>query len=104
MARFQMGDGGTEAASWLGMAYRIRVEEGAGTLRIEFQGALDSAALAEIATIAGAARAHLPRCEVSLVLEKGTEVDAECIEPLRGLDGVAVRPVSAFLARWLAAP
>jgi hypothetical protein len=85
------------------MAYRIRVEDGAGSLRIEFQGTLDCAALAEIASIASAACFELPRREVSLVLEKGTEVDAECIEPLRRLEGVAVRPVSAFLERWLAA-
>jgi hypothetical protein len=79
------------------MAFRIEVKDTPALLRIEFQGALDLAALAEVAAIV---RRH-PGRNVTLVLESGTEVDPECIEPLRRLDGVAVRPASAFLACWL---
>lgn len=79
------------------MAFRIEVKDTPALLRIEFQGALDLAALAEVAAIV---RRH-PGRNGTLVLESGTEVDPECIEPLRRLDGVAVRPASAFLARWL---
>ena len=85
------------------MAYRISVQDTAEPLRIVFQGVLDSAALAEITGIARGARARHGRKELWLVLESGTEVDPECIEPLRHIEGVEVRPVSAFLARWLTA-
>jgi hypothetical protein len=85
------------------MAYRIEVQEAAGAIRVDFQGALDRAALAEIGAIVAGARARRPRRDISLVLEAGTEVDPECIAPLRRLDGVTLRPVSPFLARWLGA-
>jgi hypothetical protein len=79
------------------MAFRIEVRDTAAQLRIEFQGALDLGALAEVAAIVRKSAGR----DVTLVLERGTEVDPECIEPLRRLEGVAVLPESAFLARWL---
>ena len=85
------------AATPSGMAYRIELKDTPALLRIVFQGALDLAALAEVTAIV---RKH-PGRNVTLVLETGTEVDPECMDPLRRLDGVAVRPASAFLERWL---
>jgi hypothetical protein len=82
------------------MAFRIEVKDTPAQLRIEFQGALDLAALAEVAAIVRKSSGR----DVSLVLESGTEVDPECIEPLRRLEGVAVRAASPFLARWLCCP
>ncbi len=79
------------------MTYRIELRESPPVFRILFEGALDRAALAEIAAIVRRSAGR----QVTLVLECGTEVDPECIEPLRRLDGVAVRPASAFLERWL---
>ncbi|HET8542693.1 MAG TPA: hypothetical protein VFL83_22655 [Anaeromyxobacter sp.] len=79
------------------MAYRIVLKDGPGAVRIAFQGVLDLAALREITTVVR----RSPGLDVTLVLETGTEVDPECIEPLRRLEGVAVRPASPFLERWL---
>lgn len=79
------------------MTYRIQLEEASPLLRIEFQGALDRAALAELTAIVRRSAGS----QITLVLDVGTEVDPECVEPLRRLDGVAVRPASAFLERWL---
>ena len=79
------------------MTFRIELNDTPAALRIGFQGALDRAALAEVTAIVRRSAGR----HVTLVLETGTEVDPECIEPLRHLDGVAVRPASAFLDRWL---
>lgn len=78
------------------MTYRMELKEEPGALRIVFQGVLDRAALAELAALVRRTAGR----EVALVLETGTEVDPECMDPLRRLEGVSVRPASAFLARW----
>ena len=79
------------------MTHRIQLDDAPAALRIDFQGVLDRAALAVItATLRRSAGRH-----VTLVLGEGTEVDPECIDPLRRLEGVEVRAASAFLARWL---
>jgi hypothetical protein len=83
------------------MAHRIQLRESARALRIEFEGLLDREALRELAAVAAAARGRAAGREVTVVLGTGTEVDGECVEPLRRLEGVAVRPASPFLARWV---
>lgn len=83
------------------MARRIELKEAEGSLRIEFVGVLDRVALGEIAEVARVARARLGGIAVTLVLLTGTELDPECVGPLRALEGVALAPASPFLARWL---
>lgn len=83
------------------MAHRIELKQVDGSLRIDFEGVLDRSALGEITALARNARDRARGGEVALVLQAGTEVDPECIEPLRRLEGVTVRATSAFLARWL---
>jgi len=69
--------------------------------RLEFHGLLDRAAFEAIAASVRAARRNAPGSTVVLALAAGTDVDSECVEPLRRLEGVVLEPVSPFLARWL---
>ncbi len=82
------------------MTHRIEMSGDHDTARIAFHGVLDRTALEDILACACKARRQGAR-RVTLILEAGTEVCRECIEPLRNAEGLAVEPASAFLARWL---
>jgi hypothetical protein len=81
------------------MPHRIETREEGNALRLEFHGDVDRGAIAEISAIAQ--DAHRKGRAVVVVLAAGTEVDAECTEPLCRIEGVTVKTVSPFLARWL---
>ena len=82
------------------MTYRIETSQDDGAEVLVFQGVLDRAALADIA--AGCARARQRGARaVVLSLGAGSAVDAECIGPLRAIEGLVVRAASPFLAHCL---
>jgi len=81
------------------MTYRIDARDGGGRVVVEFQGALDRAALADIRT-----RCTTPVLQglpVRLVLRLGTEVEPGCVEELAGLQGVELVADAPYLRRWL---
>lgn len=82
------------------MTYRIDSTVDGETNRISFSGVLDLAALDGVAAAVRAARRNGTAVSV-LVLEAGTDVHRECIEPLRDIEGLRVVATSPFLARWL---
>ena len=83
------------------MTYRIQISESADGIRVAFRGTLDPQALCHLRELA-ADVGRKGAAAVELVLEEGTEVDSDCIEGLRRLEGVAVRAQARFLALWLA--
>ncbi len=85
------------------MTHRIEITRDEQTVRIEFEGALDAKALADILSSIEETRRRGGK-RIALVLRPGTEISRDCIEPLRmidGFEGLTVEPMSPFLARWL---
>lgn len=82
------------------MTHRIDLEERDGATCIAFEGVLDLAALKLVRSCVADARRNGAR-RVVLSLGLGTEVEGECIEGLRLVEGLSVKAVSPFLTRWL---
>jgi hypothetical protein len=81
------------------VTHRITVLDEADTVRFEFHGLLDPAALASLE--AAVAFARRSGAAVRVVLRSGTEVDRSVVPELRTLD-VTLDVESPYLARWLA--
>lgn len=86
------------------MTHRIDVADLPSGLRVVFCGALDRAALTTLEAHVRALRVAPDAPPVNVVLAEGTEVDPECVAPLRVLAGAEVTAVSPFLRLWLAGP
>jgi hypothetical protein len=80
------------------VTHRIDIRNQNETVRYEFHGLLDAAALASIeAAVASAAS----NSRAVLVLRSGTEVDRSVLPALQALK-VTLEAESPYLARWLA--
>ena len=82
------------------MTHRIELDGGEEGSRIAFEGLLDRAALEDVLSCLAHARRSGAR-RIVLSLGVGTEVEGECIERLRLVEGLSVTAVSPFLTRWL---
>jgi hypothetical protein len=82
------------------MTHRIELDGGNGATRIAFQGLFDRTALEDVLSCVREARRG-GASRVVLSLGVGTEVDGDCIEELRLVEGLSVKAVSPFLTRWL---
>lgn len=81
------------------MTHRIDIRNQDATVRFEFHGLLDAAALASLEAAVASAVASGARAAV-LVLRSGTEVDRSVLPELQALK-VTLEAESPYLARWL---
>jgi hypothetical protein len=85
------------------MTSRIEITGAPAGPTLVFQGLLDRAALRAIEAQLRGLRSRSGCAPISVLLLEGTEIDPECVEPIRALPGAAVEAASPFLARWLSA-
>jgi len=86
-----------------GMTFRIEISDAPAGPTLVFQGLLDRAALRAIEAQLRGLRFRSGPAAIGLLLLEGTEIDPECVGPIRALPGVALEAASPFLARWLGA-
>jgi hypothetical protein len=82
------------------MTHRIELEDWEETTLIAFEGLLDRSSLEDVLSSVRDARWNGAK-RVLLSLGAGTEVEGECIDKLRQVDGLHVKASSPFLERWL---
>lgn len=81
------------------MTHRFDLQTSEQQTTILFQGLLDRAALAELEAHC---QAHQRRGEtVRVVLGAGTRVEANLLEQLVRIEGIALAAQSPFLSRWI---
>jgi hypothetical protein len=85
------------------MTFRIEISDAPAGPTLVFQGLLDRAALRAIEVQLRGLRARSGLDPIGVLLLEGTEIDPECVGPIRALPGAAVEAASPFLARWLLA-
>jgi len=85
------------------MTFRIEITDAPTGPTLVFQGLLDRAALGAIEAQLRGLRSRSGLDPIGLLLLEGTEIDPECVGPIRALAGAAVEAASPFLARWLSA-
>jgi hypothetical protein len=84
-----------------GMTFRIEITGAPAGPTLVFQGLLDRAALGAIEAQLRGLRARSGPAPIGVLLLEGTEIDLECVGPIRALPGAVVEAASPFLARWL---
>lgn len=86
------------------MTFRIGIVDAQVGPRVTFEGRLDVAALRAIEAQVRGLRSRSGAAVVGVLLLEGTEIDPECVEGVRALQGATVEAASPFLARWLGGP
>lgn len=81
------------------MTHRFDLQTNGGLITILFQGLLDRAALTELEAHC---QAQMRRGgSVRVLLGAGTRIDADLLEELVHLEGIALEAESPFLSRWI---
>ena len=81
------------------MTHRFDLQTSDDFTTILFQGLLDRAALSELEAHC---QVHKRRGgSVRVVLGAGTRIDADLLEELASIEGIALEAVSPFLSRWI---
>lgn len=81
------------------MTHRFDLQTSSELTTILFQGLLDRAALSELEDHCQAQKSR--GCSIRVVLGAGTRIDADLLEELVSIEGIALEAKSPFLSRWI---